>query len=263
MKAYLEYAKNGFMDNSAHRMHVFLGAIVNVIYIVILFFLWKSIYSGKEVINGMTFNQTMIYITFATALFGLFQTYVENYISCRVIFGSIIVDFVKPIDFQSQVLFRSLGTMVFNLFVITIPVIILSVFVFHLKYFVGINLIFFAIALIFAVLLINILDFTVGLVSFYTESIWGITVIKEVLVATMAGVYVPLEFYPEKVRVVLDVLPFKAIYHTPLTLLVDTSISSANMLYMLTQQFIWLLILFILSRILFKRAFKSVISNGG
>ncbi|NLK10366.1 MAG: hypothetical protein GX317_05330, partial [Staphylococcus equorum] len=72
------------------------------------FFLWKSIYSGKEVINGMTFNQTMIYITFATALFGLFQTYVENYISCRVIFGSIIVDFVKPIDFQSQVLFRSL-----------------------------------------------------------------------------------------------------------------------------------------------------------
>ena len=38
MKAYLEYAKNGFMDNSAHRMHVFLGAIVNVIYIVILFF---------------------------------------------------------------------------------------------------------------------------------------------------------------------------------------------------------------------------------
>jgi ABC-2 type transport system permease protein len=263
MKGYISYIKNGFMDNTAHKMHVLVAVLSNVIYMMILYFLWKSIYSGKESIGGMTFSQTMIYMTVVTALAGLFQTYTENYISCRILFGSIIVDMIKPIDFQMQVFCRGLGTMIFNFSVISVPVVVLSIVVFQLHYVIGVNCIFAFIAIINAIVLCSILDFTVGLVSFYTESIWGITVIKEVLVATLAGVYVPLEFYPEKIRNMINILPFRAIYHTPMTLLVNNTYSFSEIIRLLLNQFFWVAVFLVVSRQLFRLAFKNIICNGG
>ncbi len=263
MKGYISYVKNGFMDNTVHKMHVLVAVLSNAIYMVILYFLWKSIYNGKEIIGGMTFNQTMMYMTVVTALVGLFQTYTENYISCRILFGSIIVDIVKPIDFQMQVFCRGVGTMIFNFSVISVPVILISVIVFHIHFVIGVNLIFALIALINAIVLCSTLDFTVGLVSFYTESIWGVTVIKEVLVATLAGVYVPLEFYPEKIRNIINLLPFRTIYHTPMTIFVNYNYSYEDMVKLLLNQFFWIVIFWIVSRRLFMLAFKNIISNGG
>lgn len=263
MKGYITYIKNGFMDNTAHKMHVLVAILSNVIYMIILYFLWKSIYSGKDSINNLTFNQTMIYMTVVTALVGLFQTYTENYISCRILFGSIVVDMIKPIDFQMQVFCRGLGTMIFNFGVISVPVIILSIVVFQLHYVIGLNIIFAIVALVNAVILCSTLDFTVGLVSFYTESIWGITVIKEVLVATMAGVYVPLEFYPDKIRNVINLLPFRSIYHTPLTLMINNSYSMPEMIHLVLNQLFWVVIFLVVSRRLFNLAFKNIICNGG
>lgn len=263
MKGYLNYIKNGFMDNSAHKIHVLVAVLSNILYMLILYFLWRAIYDGKDMINNLTFNQTMIYMTIVTALTGIFQTYTENYISCRVIYGSIIVDMIKPIDFQIQVLCRGLGTMLFNFCVIFIPVILLSLFAFDLEYVIGVNILFFLLALINAVLLCSILDFIVGLVSFYTESIWGVTVIKEVLVATMAGVYVPLEFYPEKVRNIIDILPFRSIYHTPMTFLVNNTYPIPKMIELIFIQIFWVIVLWGASRFLFKWSFKNVVCNGG
>ncbi len=263
MKGYLSYIKNGFMDNTVHKMHVFVAIVTNILYMIIVYFLWKAIYNGRDYVSSMSFNQIMIYMSASTALVGLFQTYTENFISCRLIYGSIIMDMIKPIDFQMHVFCRGIGTMIFNFFCVTLPVLLFSAFVLDVKFIVGFNIFYFIVSLINAVILCSILDFIVGLTSFYTESIWGITVIKDVLISVLASIYVPLEFYPQNIKMVIDILPFKAIYYTPLKFLTDNEVGFRYELIQIAVQLFWIGGLTVLSRIAFKHAFRNIVYNGG
>jgi ABC-2 type transport system permease protein len=62
---------------------------------------------------------------------------------------------------------------------------------------------------------------------------------------------------------VIRVLPFQAIYYTPLAILTDPALSTAAYLSMLLVQAFWVAVLFGLSRVLFLRARRTITVNGG
>ena len=98
---------------------------------------------------------------------------------------------------------------------------ILILFVFKTNINIGLNILMFIVALVFAYLISFLIDFLIGLISFYTESIWGISITKEAVVLLLSGAVIPLPFFPDIIRRVVELLPFKAIYHIPLNMLVS------------------------------------------
>ena len=70
-KRLLSITRAGIMESLHFRLGIFVTLFANLIYLVLVYYLWKAIYdsSGTDVVNGMTFTDTMIYLLLATALF--------------------------------------------------------------------------------------------------------------------------------------------------------------------------------------------------
>lgn len=264
MKKYFAITKAFQMQSMSFRFHFIFSSFGNLFYIVLIYFLWKAIYaSSGNVIKGMTFNDTFLYLALATSIFSLFQTYTEWNISRSIGSGMVVMDFIRPLDYQLYVLANRLGFVLTNLVSISIPAILLIVFVFDAQIVLGWNLAFFGMAIVFAYLVSFTIDFMIGLISFYTESIWGISTTKEVVVLLLSGAVIPLPFFPEVMRKVVEWLPFRAIYHIPLKILIDSSLSGRDLTFLLLSQLGWVIVMVLLSRLFFRIASRVITVNGG
>ena len=78
MKKYIYIAKGFLLERMVYRFSLFFNALEKYIYILLIFFLWKAIYRslGQENLS-MNFESTFTYLSLATAIFGLFQTWVD------------------------------------------------------------------------------------------------------------------------------------------------------------------------------------------
>ncbi len=262
-RAYLAITKNSVLSNLAYRGHFLFMAAGNLVYIVVVRALWSSIYRGRDSINGMTFDQAFLYLVLAMSVFLLFQTWTEWFMAGRIRSGEAIIDFIRPLRHQETYFYDVTGSAAVNLIAITLPSILIVVLLYHAPLPLGWNLLRFAPALILAFLITFNLDYCVGLSAFYTESIWGISTAKEMLVLFLSGALIPLPFFPEWVRGVLDWLPFKAIYDTPLRILLSADMPLKEYLSLLGAQALWALALRGLSAIAFSRASRVLTVNGG
>lgn len=263
MTRYLSITRGSFIAFAMYPFSLFFTLIGNIIYITVVYFLWKQIYSGAESLHGMTFNDTFVYVTLAGSIIILFRTWTDWQISNQILRGEIIMDLIKPLDYELFMLAGSLGLVLFNALIITIPsfVMILIVFQAHIPF--GLNLVFFPVSLVFAYLLSFSIDYMVGLTSFYTESIWGISITKEIIVAALSGAIVPLQFFPDSIRSVLQLLPFQAIYNTPLQIITSSTLTVSDYVRMIGIQVFWVVVLVLISRVFFRQAVKVLTVNGG
>ncbi|HEY4720751.1 MAG TPA: hypothetical protein VII92_02810, partial [Anaerolineae bacterium] len=121
MRPYLAQIKAIYMSFAIYRLSFIFTVVGNLIYIVLVYYLWSSIYRGATVIRGLTFNQTFVYLALASSIFILFKTYSDWFISRKILDGSIIIDLFRPIDFQLLTLSGAAGFALTNFTIITLP----------------------------------------------------------------------------------------------------------------------------------------------
>jgi ABC-2 type transport system permease protein len=263
VRRYLTIFRASLQINLAYRAHFLFLMLGNAVFIVVTWFLWKGIYGGRAVLNGMSFERTFTYLSLAMSVFVLLQTWVEWGMSQRIISGDIVVDFLRPLDYMAMQVFDILGFVAGNLVAIALPSFLIVVFAFGMPVPLGINIPLCLASLAFSFLISFSIDFLVGNLGFYTESTWGISMTKEVIVLSLSGALVPLGFYPEGFRRVLEWLPFQAIYNAPLNLLMDGSPKAGAVLGTLGAQAAWAAVLVLAGRAAFARASRAVTVNGG
>ena len=78
----------GIIESLQFRLSTAVMLFANLIYLALVYFLWKAIYdsSGVDVVNGMTFYDTMIYLVLATAIFNLLESMLPA-LSCIGLMG--------------------------------------------------------------------------------------------------------------------------------------------------------------------------------
>ena len=264
MKRYLGLSRGSILENAAFRGHFFFTLIGNVLYITLIYFLWKSIYQNTvSEINGMSFNETFMYLTLATSMYSLLMTWADWDMSRSMINGNIIQQLIKPTNYQMYKLFENLGAVVSNFVLLFVPSFLLIIFVFNGEIVLGFNIILFLLSIIIAYVINFNLDFMTGLLSFYTESIWGINMTKEVIVLLFSGAVVPLPFFPEGLRRVVELLPFQAIYNIPLQILTNKGLGIMDYVSHFAVQILWAVILSVAGHLFFIKASKIITVNGG
>jgi len=68
--------------------------------------------------------------------------------------------------------------------------------------------------------------------------------IKEVIVLFFSGAVVPVTFFSDGLKKVTYMMPFEAIYNTPLKILTDQTYSNLDYMSMLGKQIFWIIIVF-------------------
>jgi ABC-2 type transport system permease protein len=263
MSRYLAILRGTAIVGMVYRFGYFFAILGNLLYIGIVFFLWRSIYQGKDVLRGLTFNETMVYIALGSTVFFLLKTYSDWIIHYEIREGIIATYLIKPMDFQLYALFAVLGSTVMNIFAISIPTILFMVFVLKVTFAVGIGLALFPLSFVFALVISFCIDFFVGLLGFYSESVWGISSVKEIILMVSSGALIPLQFFPEGIRNILLWLPFQAVFHTPLMMVTKPDLGLGTFIPMLAVQTFWAVALIVLTRLFYNQAIKVLRISGG
>ncbi|MGC8814413.1 ABC transporter permease [Dictyoglomus sp.] len=264
MKKYIYIAKGFLLERMVYRFSLFFNALEKYLYVLLIFFLWKAIYRslGQESLS-IDFKSTFTYLSLATAIFGLFQTWVDWDISQLMLSGDLSIILTKPLDFQVYMFFKRVSWVVLNLLTITLPILIILKFILKMPINLGINFIFFFLSVIISYLIYFNIDFIVGVTAFFTETIWGLSVTKDAVILFLSGGIVPIPLFPENLRRILEILPFKTIYHMPIEVLINRSFTIFDYLNSLIIQIFWLLVFLTLSRIYYKLTERFIRINGG
>ena len=264
-KAYLTLMRSAIMENMQFRMSVLVMLFGNMVYLVVIYNLWKAIYASVDsaTVNGMTFTDTMIYLVLASAQFAFMEAYLVWEMGRGVQDGSIIVQLIKPVSYGTYQLFYIMGGNLFYFVVTFIPTFVIVEIITQGAIPIGINLLYYLISVAFGSMINFAVDYFVGTICLYTQSIWGINIMKQILVTFLSGATVPLAFFPEVLYRIVMFLPFHAIYNTPLTLLIHNDLPIAEVSNMLLTQFVWVVIMFVLARAFWKVSERVITVNGG
>lgn len=261
---YLVFTKAGLLSVFMYRTSAISTSITNLLYVVIIFFLWSAIYDGSGgVIKGVSFHQAFVYLALASTFLSIYSTGTDWKVSGTIVSGNIINQLIKPTDYQLMLFFHSMAQVVYLLFWVGTPVILLISAVGGLDVIVVERLPLFLLSLCLAYGISFHIDYLVGVTAFHTQSIWGLISIKESLILVLSGAVVPLVFFPESFQSVLAFTPFAYIYNTPLILLTDATVPLSRCIEYLAIQLAWGLALFSLARGYFHVSIQRLIINGG
>lgn len=265
LKKYLTLTRAGIIESLQFRLGTLIIVAGNLLYLIIVYFLWKAIYASAstDTVSGMTFTETLIYLVLATALFGFMEMYTVWEIGRNIQSGKIVLDLLKPMKFRSYLFWAYSGSFVTNFFFTFLPTFIVVMLVTHGAIHIGMNLLLFVLSVVMAVMINYSVDFIVGTICLYTESIWGINIMKQVIVLLLSGATIPLAFFPEPLKSIVYHLPFQSIYNAPLSILLNADPDFKSVLTILGTQLMWCVIMSMLSKLFWKISLRQITVNGG
>lgn len=264
-RKYVTLTKAGILEALSFRSTYLVTFIGNLIYLIVIYCLWKAIYnsSPSDIVNGMTFTDTMIYLVLATALFNFMEAFIVWNIGFNIQSGKIVLDIIKPMKFQIYTFFNYSGGYIISFFTTFLPTFLIVYIINNGAIRLGINLLLFIVSVLLGIVINFSIDFFISAICLYTQSIWGINIMKEVVVLLFSGATIPIAFFPEPLKTIVGYLPFQAIYNTPLEVLINQSLNIADLVKMILIQLFWMVITVIACHLFWKKSLKIITVNGG
>ncbi len=265
LKKYLALTRIGMIEALHFRLSTVILVFGNLIYLIVVYFLWNSIYasSGADVVNGMTFTDTLIYLVLASALFNFMEMYAVWEMGRNIQTGKIVLDLLKPMEYRNYLFWSFTGTLIMNFFSTFLITFIIVCIVTNGAISIGINLIYFMFSVLLSIIINYNIDFFIGSVCIFTESIWGINIMKQAVVLLFSGATIPIAFFPEPLKTIVYYLPFQAIYNSPLTLLLNKDPQLNDLAATIGVQVIWCIITTVLVKLFWNYSIKKITVNGG
>jgi ABC-2 type transport system permease protein len=262
LRPYLEYIKKTFQNNAVYRINTLFGILNTVFSIFVYTAIWKVLYSFNDTINGINFKMTATNFVITLGLSNIFL-FDDNMISGKVQNGSIAQDLLKPVSFNGFIFAQTAGNVCFKLVAEFLPALLISII------FIGIQLpssllsaCFFLISLVLGFLVFYFINYIVSITAFWFQNIFALQQIKNALILILSGVLLPLWFMPEILIKIINLSPFGTIYFIPITIYLG-QLTGNELLFSLIKQCLWIIFLAGAGRLLWNRAIKKLVIQGG
>jgi ABC-2 type transport system permease protein len=105
-------------------------------------------------------------------------------------------------------------------------------------------------------------DFCFGMIAFFTTYIWGLRLAKNALLSFLTGQLIPISLFPLAAQQVFDFLPFSSMVYTPIMVYLE-KYTGTDLAWALGRQAIWVVLLYVLGSIIWKRVTKRLVVLGG
>nr|WP_279230815.1 ABC-2 family transporter protein [Clostridium sp. AWRP] len=120
----------------------------------------------------------------------------------------------------------------------------------------------FLISMLLAFLLVVAFCMLIYITTFYTLSPMGIRMVMSSLVEFLAGGVIPLPFFPDAIRKIINFIPFASMQNTPYRIY-SGNINGMGAVYSILLQLFWTIVLVVGGKLLIKKALKRIVVQGG
>jgi ABC-2 type transport system permease protein len=255
--------KIGFKDALAYRFHFYVTLITSPLQLLIYYFLWKTIfsYSGQELIKGFTLNHMIAY--YALNMIVAFFTWsnADEWLEKAVRDGELITDLLRPFKMIYLYFFNLFGISLLSIILETIPLFFIGVIFFSVEIAPLFYILMFLISMVLALLLSFLISYLVGMTAFWFNRINGIRRVKRVVVIFLSGGMLPLTFFPEVLQKIFSYLPFQYMRFIPINIYLE-SYTYVKTLMLIGIQVIWILSLYLISELIWYKAFRKFAGAG-
>ncbi|MDO4594985.1 MAG: ABC-2 family transporter protein [Tissierellia bacterium] len=174
--------------------------------------------------------------------------------------GEISKFLVRPIDYIKFQLFYCIGYVKYN-WLVSIPLILIVYSTFNLN---DINIfivIGFIVSLFLAMVIVFMIYSIIGVITFWTEAIFGLEALVTSLSIFLSGMILPLDLFSKPLVNLSKYLPFRYTIYEVLQIFQINEISFC--LKTIRIQILWTIILYILLRLLWKFGINKYQAQGG
>ena len=264
MRALLAYLVAGFRRWSAYRSATAAGAVTNSVFgLVKASITVAAIGAAGGVLAGYDARTGATYAWLGQALIGPVNMFTWTELADRVRTGDVAVDLARPVDLQTSWLAADLGRAAFVFLPRGLPPLVVGALTFGLAlptsalpYLLGVVSIVLGVAISFAC------RFALNLTAFWLMDIRGATTLYLVCSNVLAGMIVPVHWFPGWLLALAHVTPFPSMLQAPIDVLTGRVVGPDAVGVVALQAF-WVLVTLLLGRVMLSRATQRLVVQGG
>lgn len=260
--AWVELAKVTIRWHYTYRFNAFSSVLLTGVTIYLITLVWRSAYGGRTDVDGIGADQLLVYLTIANLQLYFLRPEIAGDIQERIRQGQIGFDLGRPVGYPSQLFATAAGDLIglMPMMLVAVPVAVIAGEL-RAPDSPGVAMAYLG-SLLLAWIVALQLNMLIGFVSFWTLEMTGFQMIYTLVGNFATGALVPLWFMPDALQTVIQLLPFQAIAFVPVSIYVGEpatgSIGTALLL-----QVIWIGILVLVVRWVWRQAFRRTVIQGG
>lgn len=257
MKKYLEVFRITLGQYFAYRLNFILWRFRVVLNLIIIYFLWQSIFEKRGVLFGYSKTQMTTYILLSSLMANFVLGTRTVDLANEILSGDIINYLLKPISLFKYYLARDLADKILNLVFAVFEISLLVVFfrpgIFFQNNFLAFFL--FGVFIFLGTLTSFFLSLTLSFVGFWTNEVWAPRFVYMMVIFFLSGTYFPLNILPKPVYYLLLLTPFPYFYFLP----VKIYLFGFDNLWVVEMvvAFVWVYLSYQLSKFVWQKGIKS------
>lgn len=261
--AYVEIARISFRQRFVYRTGTLLEIVGTAFYYFVTASVWTALYAGRTEMGGVDLQGMISFALVSSVLRGLSTSWIAHRIAGMAQDGSIALELIRPVSLKYKALSEDLGGNAFYMLFTNIPAAILIGVFFGFRLPAdGAQLAFFAATAAAGVVLMQSINFILGLIAFWFKSGEYVNFFRSAFMTLFAGNFIPLWLYPKPLLAVAQALPFRFITFEPVALyLGKTPVGDGWRI--LAMQAAWIAVLAAVERLMWRGVQKQITVHGG
>ncbi len=264
LRPYLQYARLAFQRRATYRLANWTGIGVNVFFLLVHAQVLLAFFRSRADALGWSPQDAVLYFTASEALLmviGIFPDYRYN-LSERIRSGEVVTDLARPVTLFWRDFAERFGTGLYFMAARFPPVFVTGMLVFSVTPPLRLETCLFPVSLVLAVGVSAALWYLVCAAAYFRDTANGELAALVFVNTLFGGVFVPLDFYPDWLRVIADVLPFRATLYTPVALFAG-KLAGAPLALALLHQLLWFAVLCAAALAIEARGLRRLATQGG
>lgn len=266
IKSYLTFTKNTFQKNLSYRANAIIFFLGELMLLFITFYLWKAIYRSSDsmIIKGFSLNEMIVYVLISFITSVTINSNIGSSISREVKDGSIAINLIRPINYEKRMFFESLGNLMYS-FIVVFFIGFILINILQINYsgkFSVVNIILYLISILAGFIIDFYYSYMFGLLSFKITNMWGLNQIMNAIFQLLSGALIPMVFFPSWMQGIFNFLPFSSMIYTP-SMIYLGKLTNIEIIKAISIQFLWIIILMIIGRQMWRSLIKELTILGG
>lgn len=218
---YLSVIRSAFNTSITYRSEVFLWFFLDLLPVVVIMFVWISVFRSTPELNGYSLQAVLQYYFLVMVINAISSHHFESHRVQQIREGQIDYYLTRPLGYLAHIGWSALGNKLFYAITSAVmAVIVLGLLQLWLPisfpHFTFSSFVQFSLLLVGAYLLEYYFGLLIVLAGFWFENAEGLEHFKWILITLFSGQMIPLAFMPDWMKQLTEFLPFKFISALPI-----------------------------------------------
>jgi ABC-2 type transport system permease protein len=264
IKKFISSGLMAFKESLAYKFQFMASIVISPIMLLAAYYMWQAIYANnaQATILGYSFNDMITYYVLSMVIGHFIYNQVGNDLQDKVIYGDLTQDLLKPFSVFSQFMSRTVADRFFAFAAEVLPVFLIAIFIFNIRFVMGPSMLFFAAAVMLSFLINFLVAYLLGLFSFWLTKIESVQWLVFIFIRFFSGEFIPLDFLGPTFLTISKFLPFYYLRYGAIQLALG-KMTTMQSVEFLAIQALWIVGLYFLIRLLWDQAMKKYGATGG